>query len=255
MDTPLILIILLAVILFLVYRSLPFIFLILAARKYDAGNMEETLKLYEKASGFKHSTLNIRMTYGYLLLKQGHLDEAEEILKAVENQNLKHNDKMNLDLNLSLVHWKKGDLDRAIEMLTELYTSGYKTTTLYQNLGYYLILKGDFAEALKINQEAYAYNVDSPEVIDNLAINYYFTEEYDKALELYNKIMPMKPAFVTAYYYYGKTLVQLGKQDEAMQAFNDALNCNFSFLSSVSRDKVEAEIEKLRIKEDKKLSI
>lgn len=237
---------LLVLIAFAIYRSLSIIFILIANKKYTAEDTAEALRWYKKACTLKYSSPNTKTSYAYILLGQGHIDEAEKILKEVLNGKTNINIRMNAVLNLSLVLWKKGNLDQAIEVLQELYNSNLKNSVLYQNLGYYLILKGDYTKSLDFNLEAYDYNKDDPSILDNLAMNYYFMESYDKALELYLKLIPLNPKFPTAYYFYAKTLIQQEKYKEALEALNTALNCRFSFITAIKKDDIEKEINYIK---------
>ncbi|ERI94421.1 tetratricopeptide repeat protein [Clostridiales bacterium oral taxon 876 str. F0540] len=239
--------IVLVAILYFFYRFMPFIYFIMANKKYNSGDIEDALKFYEKAYNSKHSTPTIKIMYSYVLLRQAYTDKAERILKEILSQKISQKDKISAILNLSLVSWKKNDINEAISLLEGLYKDGIKTSVLYQNLGYYLILSGDYNKAIEFNLEAYDYSKDDPSLLDNLAMNYYFLDDYSKALEIYNKLIPMKPQFSTAYYYYAKTLVYFENYTEALDALNKALNCRFSFLSAVSKEDIENEINQIKL--------
>lgn len=246
MNKAFIILIILAAVFLLVYRNLSIIFLIMANRKYSSGNMEETLKWYEKAYKHKYSSPNTKIMYAYLLLRQGYAQKAEKILKTVMKGKLSEKDKISAVLNLSIVYWKKGNLDEAISLLQKLYDEGYKTTVLYQNLGYYLILKGDYHNALKFNLEAYDYSSDDASLLDNLAMNYYYMGDYDKAIEIYDKFIPKNPSFVSAYYYYGKTLIKQKKYEQALESLKKALDCSFSFITAITKEDVKKEINNIK---------
>jgi tetratricopeptide (TPR) repeat protein len=214
-------------------------------KKYFSHNINEALPWYERAYKFNHASPSVKTTYAYILLRQGIVDKAEVILTEVMKQKLNERDKVSATLNLSLVLWKKDNLDEAIKLLTDLYDTGLKTTLLYQNLGFFYILKGDLENALAFNKEALEYNNADASILDNLALNYYLMEDYRKAEEAYEKLMPMNPTFVTSYYYYGLTLEKLHKYDEALETLKKALKYRFSFLSAVKKEDVEKEINRL----------
>ncbi len=232
----------LAGLLYLLYKSLPTIYLIKANRIYFNKEYHKAMPLYEKAYKLKQSTPTVKATYAYILLKHGQLEKAEEILEEVMKLQLSQKDYINAILNLSLVFWKSDRLDEAIALLEKQYNKGYKTTMLYQSLGFFYILRGDLQKSLEFNLEAYDYNASDASILDNICLNYYLLQDFHKALELYEKLIPMNPNFVTAYYYYGLILEKLEKKEEALEMLNRALNCNFSFLSSVRKEEIEKEI-------------
>lgn len=233
----------LLILLYLIYTNLSLIFLVIANKKYTNKKIDEAMPWYDRAYNFKYCKPYIKIIYTYILLRQGDVEKSEKILRAVMKQKLSQKDKINASLNLSLVLWKKDNLDEAIKLLQDLYDAGIKTTLIYQNLGYYLIVKGNYEEALKFNLEASEYSSTDLSLLDNLAISYYYLKDYDKAMEIYNKLIPNNPSFVTSYYYYAKTLIAQEKYEEALEALKRALNCRFSFISSIPKTVVETEIE------------
>lgn len=236
----------LAIILYVIYRNLPMLFMMIGNKKYLSKNIDEAMPWYELSYKLKHSKPTVKINYAYILLKKGDIEKAEAILnEIIKNDNLKDNDKINTNLNLSLIFWKKGNINKAINLLEALYNKDYKTTLIYQNLGFYYIINGNLDKALEFNKEAYNYNNSDTSILDNLAMNYYLMNDYDKAFEIYEKLIPLKPAFVTTYYYYGLALEKIGKYEEALEALKNTLNYRFSFLSSVSKEDVQNEISKL----------
>lgn len=235
-----------AFIAYLVYKNIPILLFIKANKKNSAGKTDEAMKLYAKAYNFKYCKPSLKIMYSYVLIRNGEIDKAEKILNEVPKTKLTPKDEINIALNLSIIMWKKDNLQKAIELLEQLIDKGYTNSTVYQNLGYYLILNGDYTKALEINKEACEYNDTDAALLDNLGINYYFLEDYEKAAEIYNKIMPKNPSFSSAYYYYAKTLKAQGNLEEALAMLNRGLNCNFSYLSVINKDCIENEIQSIK---------
>jgi tetratricopeptide (TPR) repeat protein len=231
---------------YMIYRNLPTIFMFIGNKKYVSTNINEAMPWYERSYKYKHSKPMVVINYAYVLLKQGNLEKAHSVLNEVMKESLNERDRANAIINLSLILWKKDNLDEAVSILEELYSNGYKNTLLYQNLGFFYILTEDFNKALELNLEAYKYNSTDASILDNLAINYYFIKDYHKAVDIYEKLMLMRPSFVTAYYYYGLALEKQGRIKEAIETLEKALTYRFSFLSAVTREQVEKEIKRLK---------
>lgn len=240
------LLIIFGAIIYMIYRSLPTIFMFIGNKKYVASNIKEAMPWYERSYKLKHAKPTVVINYAYVLLKQGNIDKAEPVLREMLKKNLEQRDRANAIINLSLVLWKRNNLYEAISMLEGLYNEGYKNTLIYQNLGFFYIVKRDLNRALEFNLEAHNYNNSDASILDNLAMNYYFLRDYDKAVETYEKLIPMKPSFVTTYYYYGLTLEQKGRAEEALEILGRSLVYRFSFLSAVTREEVEKEIDRLK---------
>jgi tetratricopeptide (TPR) repeat protein len=210
--------------------------------EYRKGNLQNAVNWFEKAMSIKNAPTDLKVSYGFILLKLGKLDEAGKILSdAVENS--KTDDERNLaKSNLALVIWKKGHLDDAIAMLKEVI-SEYKTTAVYGSLGYMLIEKGDLDEALKFNLEAWEYNSENAIIQDNLAHLYHLRGDMDKAGEIFDKLIAKEPYFPEAYYDYGRFLEDSGRMDEAEKMYRKALSCVFSFNSTITKEQVQKSLE------------
>lgn len=223
---------------------------IIGNKKFNNHKTEEALLWFDRACKLHNCSPRIKNFYAYTLLMSGDVEQAEKTLNTILESNFNKDKKQQAKLTLSLLLWKKGNLDTAIELLEDMYKN-YKSTVLYQNLGYFYILKGDYDKALQFNLEAYDYNSADSSIMDNLAQNYYFKEDYDKALELYEKIAPLKPTFVTYYYYYGLTLLKKNNLQDALKAMKDGLSCNFSYLSLIEKEEIERKISEIQLLIDK----
>ncbi len=227
-----------------VYTMRYFIYSMKGNRLYANNQTKEALIWFEKASKVKSCRPRIITGYGYLLLKEGNIEKSEEIINKVLNLPLDPPDKMNTKMTLALIQWKKGKLDEAIETLEEVYKF-YKNSTLYESLGYMLILKGDYEKALKFNLEAYDYNNSSDVILDNLAECYYFLENYEKSAEIYEKLVEKNVYFPEPYYFYGLIFKHQNEKEKALQMLNKALSCRESFLSNLKRPMIQKEIDEI----------
>lgn len=230
---------------YIYYKGLPLIYLFRANKKYSAKQVAEALSLYKKAASLKRSSPQVKSAYAYVLMRQGELDKAEEILNKLLQLPLVENDKIIVSLNYSIALWKSNRLPEAIKLLEEIYNKGNKTTTMYQNLGFYYIINGDLEKSLDFNLEAYDYNDSDTSIMDNLALNYYLMDKYDEADELYNKLIPMNPTFPSAYYYYALLLKKRGDYKKALEMLTKASECTFSSLSFVTKAQIEEEIREI----------
>jgi len=143
---------------------------------------------------------------------------------------------------------EKNDLDMAIDILKKIFNN--KNTIIYQNLGYFLILKGDYNEALEFNIEALDYNSSDLGIMDNLAQTYYYLEEINKAIELFDEIITKKPTFASPYYYYALALIEKNNKEKAIEVLKKGLKCNFNSLSIITKEDLEAKISELEMIKD-----
>lgn len=241
------LIALIIIIIYVIYVNFATIIYYIGSNKYKKNKIDEAYKYFEIAYKIKGSSMKVKLYYIYFLLLRGDLDEADKLLKELLTKKITSNDEISIKLNISIVMWKRNNIDGAVEILMELIEK-YKTTVLYQNLGYFLILKGDYDIALEINLQAYEYNSTDAGILDNLAMLYCMRGEYDKALIIYEELMPLKPSFATAYYYYAIVLLNDNKTEEALENLRQALKCNFTFLSTMSKEEIQAKITEIENK-------
>lgn len=222
------------------------IYKLFANIKYARGDMDKTLHWYRKAYEADMAKAGTAITYAYLLIRGGNIEEAEKVFNKIFELKLGQDEKMLAESYYALLLWKKGDLDGAVNMLEKVIEK-YKTTTIYGNLGYLLILKGDLDRALEFNLEAYNYNSSNPTILDNLGQTYYLRGEQDKAVEIYEKLMLHNPKFPSAYYNYGLVLLKNADHEKALENMEKALKFNFSpSLSTINKSEIEAKIGEIK---------
>lgn len=221
---------------YIFYSRLPDIYMAIAKLNYQKDN-EKALKYMEKAYKTMRLAPEHMIHYAYISLREGRLERSERLINAVLAYKRSPEVRYSAKTNQALLLWKQGKLDEAIETLWEVYEN-YKTTVVYGNLGYFLILAGDYEKALEFNLEAYDYNSTNEVILDNLAQNYYYLGDYENSEKYFNELMELEPKFPVPYFDYAKTLYALGKKQEAVDALNKALEYNFTFLSAVTKEDV-----------------
>ncbi len=231
--------------LFIFFKNRTGIFTFLGSLNYNKGNLSKARRYFHLAYKNGASSPSTVMSYGYILLKSGDVDESEKLLNQVLKLNPDEKYEILAKANLALISWKKGNLDGAIETLQEL-VQGTKNTTIYGSLGYLLILKGDLEKAFEINVEAYEYNNTNSIIVDNLGYTYYLKGDYEKAYEIYSKLMALNPSYPEAYYNYGLVLNAINQRGRALNMMEKALKFTPTFLSAVKPDDIRAKMEEIR---------
>ncbi len=218
-----------------------------ATVKFTRGATAESLRIFENAENLGRLSANSKMTYGYILLREGMCEKSKAILTeaSMEAKNLALKRQIKSILALSV--WKDGDLDGAIEMMEELMGE-FKTSTAYQNLGLMYIVKGDGEKALEFNLKAYEYNSGDLVIADNLAESYVLCGETEKAKELYEAILEKSPAFPEPYYNYGQILVREGERERGISLIKESLDKRFTFLSVKTKEEVEEMLKQIEKK-------
>ncbi|HEY0828061.1 MAG TPA: tetratricopeptide repeat protein, partial [Bacilli bacterium] len=142
--------------------------------QYAKGNVQKSMVWLNRAYHTPGCPAQYVNAYGYLLLKSGDVEQAEQIFFKLLNSNPSRAVEMSARLNMVLVIWKKGNTTEAIEKTREIYAD-YKNSLVYSVLGYFLILEGDLDKALAFNLEAYEYNNTNHVILDNLGQTYYLS--------------------------------------------------------------------------------
>ncbi len=230
---------------FAVYRNYPTLVASKGSRAYKAGNTEMALNYFQKAVKHPFAKPFIKSSYGYVLLREGRLEEAEPfLLEAAEEGDKDKRLKYNNVLNLAILNWKKGNVDEAIKLVEDIQED-YKNSIMYEILGYLYIAKGDYEKALSFNKEAYDFNQDDHVIVDNLAQTYFFLGDYDKAQDLYEEVIEYIK-FPEAHYYYGLIKWEKGDLLGAFNALEEATRRKTSFLSIVNKAMIDDKFNELK---------
>ncbi len=228
-------------IIYAVYTLIPSIYANRGNVEFSQGNDEEALKWYKKAVDTKHANVIIRASYAFLLLKTGHPEDAETVLNLIlMSKNLPANKRNIAKQHRCMVYYKLGRLDEAIEEAEELFEN-YKNSAVYGMLGYFKILNGDdLNETLNFCLEAYDFNSDDRDILDNLSIVYYKLGQYDKAKEISDKLIKTAPKFIEAFYHGAQIREKCGDTEGALELLENIEDCQRSYLTTVSEEEIES---------------
>jgi len=221
------------------------IYAIKASSAYQKGNIQETLTWLDKAYKTGSAKVSLVTTYGYVLLKYGKLEEARKIIdEQLSSSNLSKVERYKVKSNSALALWKKGQLDEAISMLEEMIPH-YINTSVYGSLGYLYNLKDGLEKALKFNLEAYDYNNTNGVILDNLGQTYFLKGDFEKAAEIFNKLMDLKPKFPEAFYDYALVLDKMGDKEKCIEKLRNALLYKPNYLSAITTEDIESKLAQM----------
>lgn len=241
-------IVMLLAIVFMLYRSLPSLYIVRANKAYARADNDKAMRLLEKSYKTNRMTAAHKVYYGYLALRCGKPDKAERLFQSALQSHPDERTKMQAKSNMALVLWKRKQLPEAIELMEEVFKD-YKNTAIYGSLGYFYILSGDIDKALAFNQEAYEYNSNDNVIIDNLGQIYYLKNDLDKATEMYEMLMERRPEFPVPYYNYAMVKLAKGDKEGAITLLKQALTFRFTYIAGVSEDQIRTKLELLETEE------
>lgn len=231
--------ILIAACAYMIYSYIPAIHASQGNKAFQEGDLETALEKYKKAYDTGRADVMIRASYAYVLLKNGMPEDAEGILNGIlANKRIPKEKKYVIKMYRCMVFQKLDRLDEAIEDAEELFEE-YKNSHMYGLLGYFKILNNDpLDEVLKFCLEAYEFNSDDRDILDNLSIVYYKLGEYEKAKEISDKLISMAPKFVEAFYHGAQISYKNNENDKAREYLEKINDCVRSYMTTVSEDEI-----------------
>lgn len=215
-----------------------------ALTAHGKGKTEEALKLYEEAYAEGMNKARFLLPYSILLLRTGDYEKAREVLKKAEKSpgGLTPDQRNQLLLNYAVASWKLGRTDYAVDLLREVYRKG-PSGMIYGTLGFLLIEKGDFEEALRFNQEAVEYDDEDPITLDNLAQTYYrLGNDKEEARKWFDKAIALKEEAIDTNYFLALYAIEEGKLEEARERLDTASRGRFSPLNYATLEMIEKQL-------------
>ncbi len=214
---------------------------------HSKGKMDEAYKLYEEAYAGGMSKARFLLPYSIMLLRRGEYEKARDVLKKVEKApgGLTPDQRNQMLTNYAIASWKLGRIDYAIELLREVFRKG-ANGTIYGTLGFLLIEKGDFEEALSFNQEAVAYDEEDPVALDNLAQTYYrLGNDKEKARPWFEKALSHKENAIDTNYFLALYDIEAGDKEAAREKLEIARQGRFSPLNYATPELVDRTMQSL----------
>ncbi len=226
---------------FTIYKALPTVWSMLGSRAYNSDDMKNTQKYYDKAVGSGRASANIYTSYVLMLMRMGELQKAYKIVsEALASPKLKKLDKYVLKEYRTLIYFKQGNAEEALSDAKEIFES-YKNTTIYSLLGYLMLACDEpIDETLEFCLEAYDFNSDDRDIVDNLALAYYKKGELQKAKELADALLEMSPSFVEAHYHSALIAKAMGNTEAAKAHLAGIDDCIRTALTTVSEEEIES---------------
>lgn len=136
---------------------------------------------------------------------------------------------------LSTIYVLLGDMDLAIENAERSYDLGRNDAYTAAALGYVYGLAGRYTEAAEVYRRAVEIDSNYFAAKFNLSFNYLKLEEFEKALEVLNRLdldlgNARTPTHAKIRNNMGFALWKIGKREEAVKYFREALEMNPDFL-------------------------
>lgn len=227
-------------VIYILYLITPVIYSLNGNKYINAGDNEMAMKMYEKAYKNGKNNPSIVLTYAILKLKDGQADEAIKIFnEIVLNPAYKLAVKNQAKQFRALAYHKTGQKEDALEDALEIFEK-YKNTMSYGLLGYLMLVNDKpVDEVIDFCKEAYEYNSDDRDIVDNLVFAYIKNKEFEKAKEYVDIMLEKFPQFVEAHYHGAICYKNLGDIEKAKELVEKIKNCKRTFLTTVTEEEIE----------------
>ena len=225
---------------YIFYIKLPAIYAIKGNKAYNSNNFKEASKYYEKAIDTGRASAKTSITYILMLMREGEMDKALNLANnTIANPKTTQAEKYIVKEYRSLIYFKQGDKEEALEDAKEIFES-YKNSTGYGLLGYLMLACDEpIEETMEFCKEAYDYNSDDRDIVDNLMLAYYKMGDYKKAEEISEELLEMSPKFVEAHYHSALVKKALGDKKGALEYLENIDDCIRTALTTVSEEEIE----------------
>ena len=213
-----------------------------ALTAHGRGRLEEASALYAQAYAEGMNKAKFLLPYSILLLRTGEYQKASEVLQKVEKSpgGITPAQRSQMLTNYAVACWKLGRTDRAVELLQEVYRKG-PSGSIYGTLGFLLIEKGDFDEALAFNKEAVEYDDEDPIVLDNLGQTYYrLANDKAEARKWFERALSFKKGAIDTNYFLALYDIEEGKLGDAAEKLETAREGRFSPLNYATIERIDA---------------
>ncbi len=249
MKTILILLAVLALIIYLIYKGVPAFYRVKSRSFFADGDYKSAQLMLEKAMRVGNLNDEIGMEYSYILLRTGEFEKTEQTVNNILSKKVTPQLHGRAVIQRCLCYYKNGNFDEAYNDALELYNDGYRSINLYALLGYFKLLNSpNSEETFDFCAEAYEYADDDRDICDNMVLCYYNKGEYDKAKELSDIVLESNPKFIEAWYHAAQIDIAMNNYNSAREKLEKIDDCNRSFMTTVSQseiDKLKKEIDKL----------
>ena len=187
---------------------------------YEQGRYEEALEMARVAAAKRPDFSKAKANLGEALNALGRSEEAETHLRRAIALNPQEE---NAHLNLGAALYKQGRYEEALEVTLVAIEQRPNHASAHHNLGLILKELGRFEEVEQHLRRAIALDPSHTKGLYTLATLQIEQQCYEESLELLQHLIGIEPGHAKGLDAMGIALFYLGKSDEALQHFDQAL--------------------------------
>ncbi len=210
--------------------------------EYSNGNLDNALLYYKKAVSKGKASPITRINYAMMLLRSG---DPEKALKEIDtvlsvsgmSVDVKHSAKQ----VRSVINYKLKNFDEAYEEALEIYEEGHTISIMRCIVGLLMLtVEKDNEKVLNFCEEAYDYDSDSRDIVDNYLLALINSNKLEEAKKISEELIDMAPEFLEGYYHRALLYKALGENEKAKELLDKTENCKTSYMTTVSKEEIEA---------------
>lgn len=154
----------------------------LATTLFPLGQLEQTIQEFEKAIAISPERRDLHLNIGELHFQLGHYDEAINYFLKTDPPD------PTARMYLAKAYWFKEEHEKSLDILREASKNFPASPEIYAYLGYLLLEKKVYKEAIDFLSKALELSKKpNEEIFINLGSAYYKSGNLEKALEIYNQ--------------------------------------------------------------------
>lgn len=254
-----------------------------AYKLHSQGQWDQAMKLYEEAVAKGMDDPRFLLSHAVLMIRFGKYQEAKDrLVKLQKHPRLSPEQKVTLFMDYAVCCYKLGDLERGIHLL-ESQHKRQPAGILYQTLGYLYVEKfmaankpvapteapevpeGEEAPVLPTQEEldaqweqdkqvaydflkeAVDYDDEDPVCLDNMGqFLYRILGDEEGAEQWFRKAIAFKEGQIDTLWFLSRYDLKNGDTASAIEKLEKALEGRFSPLNFVTKEGVQAEIDRLK---------
>lgn len=232
---------LIAAIFYFYYKNRATVLANKAENSYKAGDTETAILFFREAAALSKKNHAMKAGYAHMLLRCGKPEDAlSEINKVLSDLSINPEVRKQARQIRALINYKLANFDEAYEEGLELYEMGNTTSSMRGLLGLLMIHgEKDSKKTMKFCEDAYEYDSDNRDIVDNYLLALINAQNYQKAKEISEKLLALAPDFPESYYHSAILYKNMGDKKRASELAAKLETLTLKYMTTFTEDDVK----------------
>lgn len=212
-----------------------------AENSYKAGDTETAILFFREAAALSKKNTAMNAGYAHMLLRCGKPEEAlSQINKFLSDLSLNPELRKQARQIRALINYKLKNFDEAYEEGLELYEMGNTTSSMRGLLGLLMLgAEKDFEKTIKFCEDAYEYDSDNRDIVDNYLLALINAKDYTKAQEISEKLLALAPDFPESYYHSAILYKHMGNTKRSAELIAKLETLTLKYMTTFTEEDVK----------------